>query len=48
MTEKHMYETPQVKALGDVRTLTQRNTSGTKTDKTFPAGTPISALTFSA
>jgi len=48
MTEKRIYEPPEVKALGDVRSLTQKNVSGTKTDKTFPAGSPISALTFSA
>ena len=48
MTEKRTYVSPEVKALGDVRTLTQKNVSGTKTDKTFPSGTPLNALTFSA
>ncbi|MCC7372889.1 MAG: putative RiPP precursor [Chloroflexi bacterium] len=48
MAKKTVYLTPEVKALGDVRTLTQRNVSGTKIDKAFPAGTPINQMTFSS
>jgi hypothetical protein len=48
MTQKQEYKAPEVKILGDVRTLTQKNVNGTKTDKAFPAGTPVSSLTFSA
>jgi hypothetical protein len=48
MSDKKTYRAPEVKALGDVRALTQRNVSGTKTDKAFPAGTPINQMTFSA
>lgn len=47
MAAKKEYLAPEVKSLGDVRALTQRNVSGTKTDKAFPAGTPINQLTFS-
>ncbi|MGE3267917.1 MAG: putative RiPP precursor [Chloroflexota bacterium] len=48
MAPKKEYRAPEVKALGDVRSLTQQNVSGTKTDKAFPAGTLVSQLTFSA
>lgn len=48
MADKKEYRTPEVTALGDVRAITQRNVSGTKIDKTFPAGTPINQMTFSS
>lgn len=47
MTDKHVYVSPEVKPLGDVRTLTRQNVSGSRTDKSFNSNTPISQLTFS-
>jgi hypothetical protein len=41
------YEKPQVRDYGNVEELTAKAVAGTKLDATFPAGTPISQLTFS-
>lgn len=41
------YELPRLVVHGSVVERTQANLIGTVTDRSFPAGTPISHLTFS-
>jgi hypothetical protein len=45
--EATTYEKPEVIDYGDLKELTERQVVGIKTDKTFPAGTPLFDLTFS-
>ena len=41
---KKSYQAPQLIVHGTVAQLTQATTVGTKLDKTFPVGTPISVV----
>lgn len=41
------YEAPRLIDLGSVSEVTAQNANGARTDADFPAGTPMSDLTFS-
>ncbi len=45
--EKMEYETPTLTVVGTFEEITQNNTRAGSLDRTFPAGTPGSQLTFS-
>jgi len=47
MEEKKAYSQPTIIEYGDVAEITQASTVGRTTDATFPAGTPLTDLTFS-
>lgn len=47
MEIKLAYVKPELKAHGSVEDVTQANTTGTKLDFTFVAGTPLTSLTLS-
>ncbi|MBI1299279.1 lasso peptide [bacterium] len=44
---KKQYVAPQLTVYGDVKKITQGNSTGSKLDQTFRAGTAFGDLTFS-
>lgn len=45
--EREEYETPKLEAHGSIEAITHGMSSGNVLDTDFPAGTPVSDLTFS-
>lgn len=41
---KPQYEAPAVTVIGSFEDVTQATSGGSRTDQTFPAGTPISVI----
>jgi hypothetical protein len=41
------YSPPTLRVIGTVQEITRAQAAGTVTDRSFPAGTPLTSLTFS-